>query len=67
MPDESQMSKEEAQQYQRELAKLPESHVENTYRAAFSDCALSNGKLPGPSTIQRFLCAWKVLWKWRKG
>jgi hypothetical protein len=53
MPDDdSPMSKEQAQQYQNELSRLSQSHVEDAYRAAFSDCALSHGKLPGPSTIQ---------------
>jgi hypothetical protein len=67
MPDdEDPMTREEAERYQRNLSMLARSHVEEAYRAAFSDCALINGKLPGASTIQRLLCVWKVLWRWRK-
>jgi 2-keto-3-deoxy-galactonokinase len=60
------LSREQAEQYQKRLAMLSEAHVEDAYRKAFSDCALTDGKIQAPSAIQRLLYIWKVLWKWSK-
>jgi hypothetical protein len=60
------MSREDAEKYQHHLQQLSKPHVEDAYRNAFSDCALMSGQPPTPRTIQRLLCVWKVLWRWRE-
>jgi hypothetical protein len=58
------MSKAQAEQFQRNLQMLSESHVQEHYRKAYTDCALSHGRVPTPVEIQRLLCVWKVLHQW---
>jgi hypothetical protein len=49
-----------------ELAQLSPSHVEHSYHEAYADCAFTHNRLPGPRAVQRLLCVWKVLWRWKE-
>ena len=60
------LSKEEAEKVQHNLSLLPKPHVEEAYLRAFADAALVRGTPPSPSTIQRLLCIWKILWRWKE-
>jgi hypothetical protein len=60
------MSKEEVERLKHNLSLMAKPHVEQAYRQAFCECALVNGRIPNPSTIQRLLCIWKILWRWKE-
>jgi hypothetical protein len=53
--DDRAMSKEQAAKYQHHLQMLSQSHVEDAYREGFCDWVFTDGKLPGPLSVQRFL------------
>ena len=65
MPDQP-MSRPEVEQLQRELSRLSEHAVKDAYIKAHAQCCLGQGKLPSPADVQRFLSAWKVLWRWEQ-
>lgn len=49
------MSKAQSEQFQHNLQKLSEAHVQEQYQKAYADCALSHGRVPTPVEIQRLL------------
>ena len=65
MPDEP-LSRPEIEDFQRQLSKLSEPAVRDAYVQAHARCCLGRGGLPSPAEVQRFLSAWKVLWKWEQ-
>lgn len=63
MPDQP-LSRSEVEAFQRQLSLLSEPAVRDAYVQAHARCCLGRGELPDPADVQRFLSAWKVLWKW---
>ena len=65
MPDEP-MSRSDVEALQRQLSLLSEPAVRDAYTQAHAKCCLGRGGLPKPEDVQRFLSAWKVLWRWEQ-
>lgn len=65
MPDEP-LSRPEIEDLQRQLSQLSEPAVRDAYIQAHAKCCLGRGELPSPAEVQRFLSAWKVLWRWEQ-
>jgi|307.fasta_scaffold1028393_1 hypothetical protein len=65
MPDEP-LSRSEVEALQRQLSLLSEPAVRDAYVQAHARCYLGRGELPSPAEVQRFLSAWKVLWRWQQ-
>jgi hypothetical protein len=65
MPDQP-LSRSEVEALQRRLSLLSEPAVRDAYMQAHARCCLGRGELPNPAEVQRFLSAWKVLWKWEQ-
>jgi hypothetical protein len=60
------LARREVEDLQRQLSLLSESAVRDTYVRAHAQCCLGRGGLPSPADVQRFLSAWKVLWRWEQ-
>jgi len=65
MPDQP-LSRTEVEELQRQLSRLSEPAVRDAYVQAHAKCCLGRGELPSPAEVQRFLSAWKVLWRWEQ-
>lgn len=65
MPNEP-LSRIDVEALQRQLSMLSEPAVREQYIQAHAKCCLGRGGLPTPAEIQRFLSAWKVLWRWEQ-
>ncbi len=64
--DETPLTREQVEHAQNELAKLAHPTVIETLRRNYIECAPKNDQIPSPRTVQGFLSAWKVLWKWKQ-
>ena len=60
------LSRPEIEALQRQLSLLSEPAVRDAYVQARARCCLRRGELPNPADVQRFLSAWKVLWRWEQ-
>jgi hypothetical protein len=60
------LSRSDIEALQRELSLLSEPAVRDAYVQAHARCCLGRGGLPNPADVQRFLSAWKVLWRWEQ-
>lgn len=60
------LSRDEVQEFQRQLSLLSEPTVRNQYIEAHAKCCLAQGRMPTPAEIQHLLCIWKVLYKWEQ-
>ena len=58
------LSRSEVEALQRQLSLLSEPAVRDAFIQAHAKCCLGRGALPSPAEVQRFLSAWKVLWRW---
>jgi hypothetical protein len=57
------MTREQLEDFQRNLTLLSPDMVKERYRQAADRCRFLD--LPTPRVIQELVTAWKVLWKWR--
>jgi hypothetical protein len=60
------LTRPEVEALQRQLSLLTEPAVRDAYAQAHARCCLGRGGLPNPADVQRFLSAWKVLWRWEQ-
>jgi hypothetical protein len=58
------MTREQLEQFRRNLSLLSPETVKERYRRAADRCRFLD--LPTPRVIQELVVLWKVLWKWRK-
>ena len=65
MPDQP-LTRPEIEALQHQPSLLSESAVRDTYVQAHAQCCLGRGGPPSPADVQRFLSAWKVLWRWEQ-
>ena len=60
------LSRPEIEALQRQLSLLSEPAVRDAYAQAHARRCLGRGELPSPAEVQRFLSAWKILWRWEQ-
>jgi hypothetical protein len=60
------LSGDELRELHRRLALLSPQHVQETYRRAHQQCAMTGDVLPKAAALQELVTAWKLLRNWKR-